>query len=160
MIKKYLLILMESLEKKAKVLDEILKENENQLKAATAEPFDGAKFDEVADRKDQLIEEILKLDEGFETVYERISEAGNLEQEKEKYADEIEKLQGLIRSVTDKSIAIEASEYRNKAQIEKMFREENSRIKEGRRSAKVAMDYYKNMSRVNYVDPQLIDRKK
>ena len=72
--------------------------------------------------KDGLIQKLLKLDEGFEMLYERIREQllGN----KDAYKSQIKSLQQLISQVTEKSVSIQAQEARNKKLIETYFARE------------------------------------
>lgn len=154
----YLNILEESLRKKSEVLDRIQEYNEKQYQVFSAETVDMNGFDEAIEEKGRLIEEITKLDDGFESLYANI--ATQLQTEKDKYAGQVKTLQDLIRQVTDKSMAVQASEARNKALIEAYFAKEKSHIKENRVSSKVAYGYYKNLNKAVLEDNRGFDFKK
>lgn len=81
----YLSILEESLRKKLVVLDKIRAYNEKQYECFSSEMVDMAGFDAAIEEKGKLIEELTKLDEGFETLYANIAE--QLKKNKEAYAD-------------------------------------------------------------------------
>jgi len=155
---KYISILVDSLEKKLSVLDDILLKNDEQNIMITKEEFDIQSFDRAVLEKAALLEKLDLLDTGFEGIYEKIRK--ELVQDKELYKNEISKMQLLIASITDKSMQIQASEERNKKKIEEYFRNTHSEYKRARATTKAASTYYKAMSRLNTVDPQLIDRKK
>ncbi len=158
MTNQYLTILAESLQKKLKVMDEIRTFNEKQYQMFKDDKVSLEEFDGYADEKGRLIEELSKLDDGFELVYDKIAQevVGN----QEKYAAQIKVLQQLIREVTDKSVAIQAQEARNKSAIEQYFRREKMEVSQKRRSSTAAMNYYKNMSNTSVVAPQFMDKKK
>lgn len=141
----YLSILEESLRKKLMVLDKIQIYNEKQYECFSAENVDMAGFDAAIEEKGKLIEELAKLDEGFETLYANIAE--QLQKEKSKHAMQIKALQDLVRQVTEKSVSIQAQEARNKALIEAYFAKEKKQIREGRVNSKAAYGYYKSLNK-------------
>ena len=98
------------------------------------------------------------MDQGFETVYDRIKEQllGN----KEQYAAQIRALQSLIGELTDKSVKLQTMEQRNKSAVEQQFRKSREKIRQGRQNKQAALNYYKNMNNSNYVPPQFLDDKK
>jgi len=156
-IRQYVNILVESLEKKKKVLQALQEENKKQEKAMK-ENSDLEEFDRIVSYKEKLIREIQVLDGGFEKLYERIKD--DLLAEKKQYASEIKKMQSLIEDVTELSVAIQASEQRNKQLVEQYFSYTRGKIRQAKKSVKVASEYYKSMNRMNYVDSALLDKKK
>ncbi len=154
----YLSILEESLRKKLTVLDKIQAYNEKQYESFSTEAVDMAGFDAAIEEKGKLIEELTKLDEGFETLYANIAE--QLQKEKEKHAAQIKVLQDLIRQVTEKSVSIQAQEARNKALIESYFAKEKKQIREGRVNSKAAYGYYKNLDKAALEASRAFDLKK
>ena len=76
------------------------------------------------------------------------------------YREQVLKLQQLIREAVDKGVRVEAQEKRNRAALENVFRMKRQEIKQLKVSTSAAAKYYKSMSRINEVDPQLMDRKK
>lgn len=158
MTEKYLQIMIESLEKKIKVLDQIMGLNEKQSELASHQPMDMKAFDETMDEKGKLIDEINKLNDGFSTTYELVKD--DVQGNTEKYRDKVLVMQELIRTAVDKSVAVEVQEKRNKSALENVFRMKRTELKQMKKSTAAALKYYKNMSRINEVDPQLMDRKK
>ena len=79
---------------------------------------------------------------------------------KEIYQDEILKMQGCIRTLTDRSMEIQAQEARNKQLMEQKFASVKKQVKEIRSSQKVVNQYYKNMMKKGYVEPHFLDNKK
>ncbi len=158
MIENYLQILEESLHKKLDVLCKIEEVNKRQEQILKAEMVLDEEFDACITDKGVLIDELKKLDEGFESLYERIKE--QLSAGKERYKIQIAALQKLITDVTEKSVSIQAQEARNKALVEQFFAKRKQELQKGRRSSKVAFDYYRSMNQSQVVMPQFLDKKK
>lgn len=157
MIENYLDILEESLQKKLAVLDEVTEQNCKQEDLLKQEKLDLEAFDTTVEKKDELIQKILKLDEGFETLYDRVRE--QLQANKDVYKTQIAHLQKLIAQITDKNMSVQAQEARNKKMVEDYFAKEKSAIRVGRQASKAAYGYYKNMNNTNQVPPQFLDQK-
>lgn len=158
MEKNYIIILTESLEKKIQVLDKISTENLSQRELLKSEDFDMEAFETSVDRKSELIEQISFLDEGFETMYERVREALNTK--KQSYQEEIATLKKLISAVTEKSVIIQKQEQENRILAEAQFSREKKKVQQIKNSRQVTSQYYKNMAKLNYVEPQFMDKKK
>lgn len=138
-------------------MESILLASEKQREIVSADNIDWEAFDRSIDAKGLLIENLGKLDDGFQNVFDRVKE--ELADNKDKYKDEIVAMQDLIRKVTELGTQVETLELRNKALIEKRFAEEHKQIKQSKIGSKVAMEYYQKMNKLNVVDPQLMDRK-
>lgn len=154
----YLQILIESLEKKNEILDQVIKLDEEQAKLSAHQPMDMEAYDQTMESKGKLIEEINKLDDGFSSTFELI--ADEVKSNPVPYREQVLKLQQLIREAVDKGVRVEAQEKRNRAALENVFRMKRQEIKQLKVSTSAAAKYYKSMSRINEVDPQLMDRKK
>lgn len=151
-------ILSESLDKKIEVLQRIQEYNLDQEQSFQAGRVSLEDFDEAVEQKGKLIEEINKLDEGFELLYAGLSR--ELEGNREKYAGQIRTLQEKIRRVTEMSMTIQAQEQRNRKLVEDFFAKERAGIREGRKASKAAYGYYKNMSAAGQGQSQFYDSKK
>lgn len=160
MEKQYIAILTESLQKKSAVLSQLIDNSKKQTELLKAETVDWDAFDQKTDAKSDLIDELNQLDQGFESVFSHVSALLQSPEGKQTYADQIKVLQAFVTEVTDKSIELQADEARNKATVEKRFREYRGGIRKGRTSSKVAYGYYQNMNQMNYLQPQFLDNKK
>ena len=142
-----LTILSDSLDKKIDVLKRIQKYNEDQEKAFSETTPDMDSFDQALEEKEKLIQEVLKLDQGFETLYEKVK--AELEENRTAYKDQIADLQRKITIITELSNAVQAKETRNKKLIEQYFTKQKTNIKQSRQRSKVAYGYQQNMSNQN-----------
>lgn len=158
MTQNYLTLLEESLQKKLQVMEEIQQYNLRQQEIFQVDEVDIDRFDEYVDEKGKLIEKLNSLDNGFESLYDKV--AKELAENRDKYKDQIKRLQELVTQVTETSVTIQAQEARNKKLIEDFFQKTRENIRSGRKSSKAAYDYYKNMSKSSVVMPQFMDRKK
>lgn len=150
--------MIESLEKKSQVLDKIIELNKVQAEISSHQPMDMKAYDKSMDDKGELIDEINRLDDGFTSTYELVKDA--VQAELDKYRKQVLVLQELIRAAVDKGMTIETQEKRNKAALETVFRMKRQEIKQMKVSNTAAVKYYTAMSKINTVDPQLMDRKK
>ncbi len=151
-------VLVESLEKKSRILDEIMKENEAQERLFKQEELDLEALDSSSDKMGALAEKLELLDEGFESVYDRIR--GELIENKQAYRVEIKRMQELIAVITEKTVSINAARMRNKVQAEQQFRKNRQQIGSASSQMKVSKNYYNHMNSLNYVAPQFYDSKK
>lgn len=151
-------ILLESLEKKNRVLDDMIVQNEMQEEILKKDTLDMEALDASMERISLLVEELEKLDKGFETVYDRVRTdiVGN----KELYHDEIVMMQENIKQITDKVVKINAAKMRNRMRAENHFKAKTREIKNAQSKTKATRNYYNNMNNLNYVAPQFYDSKK
>ncbi len=150
-------ILSESLDDKIKLLKEIQEYNKKQELAFSEGEPDINSFDSAIEEKGVLIERLEKLDEGFESLYERVSD--ELKKNRSKYADKIKELQNKITIITELSSTIQAQEARNKKMIEGYFAKERQGIKKNRVNSKAAYDYYRNMTGMSVMSSSFMDEK-
>lgn len=143
MAETYLAIMLQSLKKKEKVLDEIIRLNDLQKNQLTDQTRSVDEFDKTVEDKATCIQQLEQLDSGFEKLYAEV--AAELEADKGKYADEIRQLQERIRIVTDKSVMIQAQEARNKDFMMQKFTTVKQQAKGVRTNSKAITGYYKTM---------------
>lgn len=157
MVKRYLQMLEQSLDQKKELLDRMLEMTETQKDALNQEPVAWERFDELVGEKDALIDQLDGLDSGFENVYDRIRE--ELDRDKEQYKEIILRIQKKIQTVSDAGATVMAEEQRNKSLMEWKITDEKKKLQKQRVSSKAASNYYRSMNKVNFIDPQLMDKK-
>ncbi len=154
----YIDVMLQSLKKKEQILERIISLDELQKKQLEDSGSTVEEFDATVEEKSGLIEQLEQLDDGFDKMYGRMKE--ELQQNRAAYAEQIHKMQELIRSITDKSVQIQAQEARNKDLMVQKFTRVKRQAKEIRANNKATTEYYRSMSQVNYIDPQFMDNKK
>ena len=153
----YLLILEESLNKKIVFLDELSNLTNLQKDIVLAEDFDDEAFNKNIEQKDALIKELEKLDRGFQILYDNIK--AQIENNREAYATEIRRLQGLIKVVLDKSTNLQVMENRNKDLVKSRFASLKKEVRQLKKSRELAASYYKTMNNISS-EPYFLDKKK
>ena len=151
-------ILLQSLEKKVLLLDRMIEQNGVQEGILKQEELDMDVFDEAVNQQGVYLEELERLDRGFEAVYDRVRE--ELLEDKERYRTEIARMKELIQQITDKIVTINAGNMRNKVLAENQFKKKRVSIGTGASKNKAARNYYNSMNNLNYVSPQFYDSKK
>ncbi|MBR5636110.1 MAG: flagellar protein FliT [Pseudobutyrivibrio sp.] len=155
----YVVMLRESLEKKADILNVLLIRNREQaaiLQDPNTSPDD---LEKNMKMKEELIDRIIMLDDGFEQLFNRVKEI--LDADRDTYADEIRLMQDLIRRITELTADVEATEYKNKEYAKTRFSNIKKEVREVKKSGDVVSSYYKNMMAHNKVDdPAFMDKKK
>jgi chromosome segregation ATPase len=151
-------MLEESLVKKNQILSKIEEENDRQTEILkNSEEVDETSFDDTVERKEELIDQLLLLDEGFQSLFDKMKDEIN--DNKEAYKDQIKRMQDLIHEITDKSTSIEAHERRNKKLAEQYFSTARQQMNSSKRSSEVAFNYYQNMTHFKDIPPQFLDKK-
>ena len=143
----YIQIMIESLDKKSELLDRLIRKNEAQYECVAGKEYDDIDWDAfnlLVAEKEAAIERIVKMDEGFQSLYDRVKE--QLGADKDKYADRIKEIQKLIEKVTGQGVKISTGEERNRKIIEKVLGSKKKEIKRTRNSLKVANSYAQTMS--------------
>ncbi len=153
----YLMILEESLTKKNLILDELTKLTSEQKDIVTAEDFDDTEFEGNIEKKAALVNELVKLDNGFELLYANVRT--QLEADRNAYAADIKRLQELIRQITDKSTSLQVMEQRNNDLIRKRFSELKRETRQIKKSREMAASYYRTMNNISS-EPYFLDKKK
>lgn len=160
-IDNYVEIMLESLKKKAVILDRIIRKNEAQTECLTDKSFDNVDWDRfniIVTEKEAEIERINEMDEGFQALYDRVGE--QLGNSKDKFKDEIKEMQNLITELESKSVTIRVGEDKNRAMIEKILSGRKTEIRKARTSLKVATNYYKTMQKSFDDGLNSVDKKK
>lgn len=156
--KTYIQILVETLEKKRKLLEEIYSVTKEQTELLVKNSFSIEEFDETMEQKGKLINAINELDNGFSLLFEKVKE--EIKGNKIKYKEEITKLQKLISIITELGVQIEALERQNKIKLQICLSQKRKEIKNSKANNKMAASYYKNMINQHQGQSYFLDKKK
>ena len=97
------------------------------------------------------------LESGFEKLFARVRE--ELDTKRAAYVGEIKEMQTLIQRITEKSNRIQVQEARNKDLMTQKFSKIHKQVRDVRVSQQAVNQYYQNMKKINYIDPQFMDNK-
>lgn len=140
--KSYVDILVNSLEKKARVLQQL-----EEIMIREDEVFGNTNIraeevSEIIDTRNEYLNKLEELDLGFEKLYERVKD--EMASNKEIYKSEILRMQDLIRDISEKTVKLQAAQTRNKDRYTHLFSKKKHEIKEFKLSNKTVSNYYKN----------------
>ena len=68
----YIIILRESLEKKVRILKDIIRRNEEQKDILEDDNAAADEFERNVDEKERLVQQIVDLDTGFEELFKKV----------------------------------------------------------------------------------------
>ena len=158
MIEKTLELLEQNFLSKRKVLDQLQGVYDKQSVLLESTSINIEIFDDCMEQQEQLLQELICLNEDADRLYGRLSLEESLLDGT--YDKKISYLKSVMSQLMDKTVLLQKMEQSNKQKLEEYFQNERKNLGTGRRSSKVALDYYKNMSRSNVVPPQFMDQKK
>lgn len=154
----YIKLLQDTLDRKLLVIRELLELSQQQNNCLKQERFEEERFDELMDKKSVFLEELSKLDAGFDRTYELIrNEVSDL---KELYCNEITTLQEMIRKITDVSVNIQAVETRNRDTLVVLLGRKRMEIRNYKTQNRVTTNYYKTMANQHGAQSYFYDKKK
>lgn len=154
----YIKLLTDILYKKSKTLENLLELTKQQEIVIVTDDLDENEFLKIVNLKEEQINHLTTLDDGFEQLYQSVRDelAGN----SDKYSSDIAVLKELITVVTNRSIEIQALEKRNKIKIENYFSNKRKEIRNSRVSNQTVTNYYKTMTNQQENSSFFYDKKK
>lgn len=124
----------------------------------SADTFDEEAFQKTITLKDEQIQMLSQLDNGFEQLYERVKE--ELLINKGKFSSEINDMKKSIACITNLSVELQALEKRNQEKLKNLLATKRMGIKKSRLSSQTAANYYKTMAKQNEAQSYFYDKKK
>lgn len=143
-INTYISVLHGSLRKKLELIKEILELTKEQNRVLSKEEVDIDSFDRIVSQKELKINEVLSIDNGFQSLYDKISAA--VKENPGQYRQQILEMQNFISIITSLGVEIENLEHKNKEKFKNFIVSKRNGIKDFKVSNKTAVSYYKNMS--------------
>ena len=138
-------------------MKKIEEENTRQKEILSSDNIELSEFDKTVEVKGQYIDELDRLDDGFQSLFDRVKK--DVDTNRDAYAEQIRRMQDLIHEIMDRSASIEAAEHRNKKLAENYFSSEREKMSTGKRSAAAAFNYYSTMNKFKDIPPQFLDTK-
>ncbi len=156
--KDYISVLKQGLVKKIHILEQLMEKNVRQRELLADPELEPEEFEASINEKAALIDELTAIDDGFEQVYERVRD--EIQKHRNDYAADISQMQQYIAEIMEKSTQVQTEEQRNRELILKKFADVKKQIREVKSGKKAVDQYYHNMMKLNYVEPQFMDNKK
>ena len=155
----YIKMMIESLQKKVELLKQLQGLNLEQKNILGDYESLPEELDENMDKKSAIIDRLDTMDEGFQSLYDKVKD--ELDSNREAYADDIKSMQELIKEITDLSADVRAKEMQNKELAKTRFSYVRSQIREIKHGEKAVASYYASMmNNTGYEGSQFWDKKK
>ncbi len=154
----YLALLESSLIKKCELITNLMELTKEQEALFVKDRVDEERFNRIIEDKDGQIQLLIKLDEGFEQIYQHVKDELSLHSGR--YQIEISRLKSLITKATDDSVQLQVMEKRNSLKIEGFFRTKRREIKNLKQSNQLVSSYYKNSTDHSMQQSYFLDQKK
>lgn len=153
----YVQVLIDTITKKEETLRKILEITRRQELLSKQEVYSSDEMEETLNEKEIQIARINYLDEGFQSVYDRVrSEVRN---NIEKYRQDVLTLQERIRTCTEIANEIQVLEERNRNRFSALFSKTRTEYSTSKTRANVAQNYFKTMNNSKVMDAYFVDKK-
>ena len=153
----YVQVLIDTIHKKEEVLHQILEITRQQEQLSKRNTYASEEMEAAMNEKEILIARLNYLDDGFESVYDRIR--SELRNHIEGYRQEIGKLQDAIRRCTELGNEIQILEERNRNRFSMLFSNARSQYTTSKTQANAAQSYHKMMNNSKIADAYFVDHK-
>lgn len=157
----YLEMMKDSLDKKIELLKQIQEKNKEQYNILSVQlkdnEVDQEAFDKIVEEKSEIADELDVLNDGFTSLFDNLK--NEINDNKERYKDQIIHMQGQIRDIMDLTNTIELQEHANKELADTFFSNERKKLKGVRNSSRASMNYYQNMNRSKVEESMFMDEK-
>ena len=157
----YLEMMKDSLDKKIELLKQIQEKNKEQYNILSVQlkdnEVDQEAFDKIVEEKSEIADELDVLNDGFTSLFDNLK--NEINDNKERYKDQIIHMQGQIRDIMDLTNTIELQEHANKELVDTFFSNERKKLKGVRNSSRASMNYYQNMNRSKVEESMFMDEK-
>lgn len=154
----YVVMLYDSLGTKLDLLKQLQVKNKEQTAILKDNSSSPEELEQNITQKGNLIDRLLKLDEGFEAMYDRTKDI--LDANRELYAEEIRGMQALIRQITDITADIEALERKNEGFARSRFANVRTQIKEANTSSRALKAYMDSATIPNADENAIVNQRK
>lgn len=153
----YVQVLIQTLQRQAETLTDILKITKEQGRIADAPDFDEVMLEDSLNRKEIFIARLNELDDGFTSVYGRVRK--EVKENPEAYREELGQMQALIKQCTDLGVEIKVAEERNRKKLVRCFSDKHKQYSTQKTAATVASHYHQTMNYAKVADSFFVDKK-
>lgn len=139
----YVNMMRDTLSRKKQILFVLLDKTKEQEQMLKNDKMDEEKFSSIIEEKGIQIEELNKMDEGFDTLFQYVKK--EIESNRMAYKEEIQEMQKLIAKVSELGLQIQALEHQNSAHFKVYLAKQKKAIRDFHTNQKTSSSYYQNM---------------
>lgn len=153
----YVQVLIDTITKKEETLRKILEITKEQERISKQEVYSSEEMEKTLNEKEIQIARVNYLDEGFQSVYDRV--CSEIRNNITKYEQDVLALQEHIRICTEIANEIQVLEERNRNRFSVLFSKVRSEYSTSKTQANVAQNYFKTMNNSKVMDAYFVDKK-
>ena len=142
----YVNMMVDSLDRKKRILEYILVKTREQESLLKDEEMDPDAFQAIIDEKGEQIDELNKIDEGFDTLFSYVEK--EIKENRMTYRKQIEQMQQLIGAVSELGIQIQALEHQNSGHFKVYLANQRKLIRDFNVNSRTTTSYNQNMANV------------
>lgn len=142
----YVNMMVDSLDRKKRILEYILVKTREQESLLKDEEMDPDAFQAIIDEKGEQIDELNRIDEGFDTLFSYVEK--EIKENRMTYRKQIEQMQQLIGAVSELGIQIQALEHQNSGHFKVYLANQRKLIRDFNVNSRTTTSYYQNMANV------------
>lgn len=146
----YVDMMRDALKRKKQILQGLLERTKHQETLLKDEEMDPEEFNATIEEKGTQIEELNKIDEGFDTLFKYVEK--EITSNRMAYKEQIQEMQQLIGEVSELGIQIQALEHQNSGHFKVYLANQRKKIRDFHVNNKTASSYYQNMANVHKPD--------
>lgn len=139
----YVNMMRDTLKRKKEILLILLNETRQQEQMLKSDEIDEKMFTSIIEDKGLQIDELNKMDEGFDTLFKYVER--EIESNRFAYKEEIQEMQKLIAEVSELGVQVQALEHQNAAHFKVYLANQKKIIREFHLNKKTSSSYYQNM---------------
>lgn len=140
----YVDMMVDALKRKKKILASLLEKTKEQELLLKNEELDQDRFNVLIQQKGTGIDELNKIDEGFDSLFKFVEK--EIMANRSSYKTEIQTMQKLIAEVSELGIQIQALEHQNSGHFKVYLANQRKTIHDFHMNSKTASSYYQNMA--------------
>lgn len=153
----YVQVLIDTITKKEETLRKILEITKQQESISKQEVYASEDMEETLNEKEIQIARLNYLDEGFQSVYDRVR--SEIRNHLDTYKQDVLVLQDKIRICTEIGNEIMVLEERNRNRFSVLFSKAHADYSSSKSQANVAQNYFKTMNNSKVMDAYFVDKK-
>lgn len=146
----YVDMMRDTLERKKQILKFLLEKTREQENLLKNDELDEDQFMSTIEEKGVQIEELNKMDEGFDTLFKYVEK--EIKENRATYKEEIQQMQKLIVEVSELGIQIQALEHQNSGHFKVYLANQRKEIRNFHVNNRTASTYYQNMANAHKPD--------
>lgn len=143
----YVDMMIDALKKKEVILHFLCKKTKEQEILLKEEELDADAFEKIVEEKGEKIDSLNELDSGFDMLFKAVKK--EITENHDEYRESIVQMQGLIASISELGVSIQALENQNSMRFKAFLAKERKMIREFNVNSRTATNYYQNMSNAN-----------